>query len=281
MPLRLDKIADLVEYLLNLYPVAVFRRALSPGTMSMSFVPSSGPGGQGLWGPVVPYYYHLLNESLLHFIPLDVRLLVDVGCAAGVLGQQYKLRNPNCQYIGIERFAPAAEVARGCLDRVLVADVEQFSDEGLDFKGRAECLIYGDVLEHLVDPWRVLRQQVHWLRDGGYVVASVPNVSHMQLILSLVAGQWNYEEEGLLDRTHLRFFTYQTTQQLFLQAGLSILECRATISPYPDNAQWEQLLAPVAQKLGRDMSQFRLESSVLQYLVLAVKRSAAPPARTT
>lgn len=240
----------------------------------MNSAQDTGTGGQGASGQADPNYYRELNLGLLELMPLGVQLLVEVGCAEGGLGERYKQRNSQCRYIGIERFAPAAEVARTRLDRVLVADVEQLPDEGLDFKGQVDCLVYSDVLEHLVDPWRVLRQHSGWLREGGYLVASIPNVGHLQVILGLVAGQWEYAAEGLLDRTHLRYFTYQSLPQLLAQAGLAIVECRANINPYPSNSEWEQLFAPVVRALGRDMEQFRFEASVFQYLVLAVKPRA-------
>ena len=70
-----------------------------------------------------------------------------------------------------------------------------------------DCLVFGDVLEHLVDPWAVLARLARLVCDGGQILACIPNVQHYSVIVSLLRGKWDYQDEGLLDRTHLRFFT--------------------------------------------------------------------------
>jgi 2-polyprenyl-3-methyl-5-hydroxy-6-metoxy-1,4-benzoquinol methylase len=102
------------------------------------------------------------------------------------------------------------------MDQVVVGDAENIEAADLGIEpGTVDCLVYGDVLEHMVDPWSLLRRQAAWLRPQGMVLACIPNVQHWSMFMRLLHGNWRYEEEGLLDRTHLRFFTLESISQLF------------------------------------------------------------------
>ncbi len=121
---------------------------------------------------------------------------------------------------GVELVAEAAEAARRHLDQVVTADVEA---DGLPFSpGSFDAVIFADVLEHLIDPWRVLREAAELLVPGGCVIASVPNVQNGDVIWRLLRGRWEYRERGILDRGHLRFFTLHGIRDLFVQAGLTV-----------------------------------------------------------
>src|SRR5204863_1150032 len=108
-----------------------------------------------------------------------------------------------------------------------------------------DCLVCGDVLEHMADPWGVLARLSRWVRDGGQVLACIPNVQHYSVLVDLLRGRWEYREEGLLDRTHLRFFTFAGVQDLFTRAGLHVFE----VVPrwWPDAAfdRFQQVMTPV------------------------------------
>ena len=163
-------------------------------------------------------YYRRDRPDLLALVPPHARRILDVGCGEGALGAKLKAAL-RAEVHGIELHAPAAAAARRVLDSVTEGDATHVR---LPFpEGAFDCLVFGDVLEHLVDPWTALRSTVKLLRRGGTVVASVPNLRHLGVTLPLLfAGRFEYEDEGILDRTHLRFFTRRSFVELLASAGL-------------------------------------------------------------
>ena len=85
-----------------------------------------------------------------------------------------------------------------------------------------DCVIFGDVLEHLFDPWAVIEKVKPYIKENGVILASIPNVAHISVLAPLLAGNWTYTEYGLLDKTHIRFFTFNEMLRMFLKAGYSI-----------------------------------------------------------
>ncbi len=88
----------------------------------------------------------------------------------------------------------------------------------------ASTAYYADILEHLRDPWRLLASQRELLAPGGHVVVSLPNVRHYPVVLGLLRGRWRYQDEGVLDRSHLRFFTRDSARELVSGAGYRMVE---------------------------------------------------------
>ena len=169
-------------------------------------------------------YFGIPRREMLEFIPTGVSSVLEIGCGAGAFGALVK-QQLGCRYTGVELMSQAAELARARLDEVIVANIEQtplpFPQENFD------CLVCNDVLEHLIDPWTALRTLTGFLRPGGYVVISLPNVRFSEVVKNLVVRKrWEYEQEGVLDRTHLRFFTESSMRTLFESAGLEILQLR-------------------------------------------------------
>jgi len=164
-----------------------------------------------------PSYYDDPRWELLSLVPSRARKLLDVGCGSGWLGRKVKATRP-CHVVGIESHHDSAEAARKVLDEVYCADVETFHPP---FHGKVfDGIVFGDILEHLRDPWEVLKKFTGYLRDDGVFILSIPNVRHYTTVLSLAKGRWEYMEEGLLDRTHLRFFTRSGIEDLLAQSGL-------------------------------------------------------------
>lgn len=162
--------------------------------------------------------------------------VLDLGCAEGDLARA--LREQGCRVSGVELDAAAAEKARPDLEECLVADLQTLDLAAAFPESRFDVLVFGDVLEHLVDPLALLRQAKHVLAPGGYVVISIPNIAHGSIRLSLLAGEFRYRTLGLLDETHVRFFTRETLYRLLIDAGLAPADVRGTTaSPFATELQ--------------------------------------------
>lgn len=146
--------------------------------------------------------------------------VLEVGPATGHITDVLAQRG--CRVTCIERDPAAAELAGRFCERMVVANVEELDLASMLGDERFDVVLFGDVLEHLVDPGAVLAKVASVLAPGGYVVASVPNVAHGSVRLALLSGEFRYSDRGLLDCTHLRFFTRETLADLFREAGYAI-----------------------------------------------------------
>lgn len=167
-------------------------------------------------------YYGSEREDIIAVIPDDARRILDVGCGFGLMGKAIKKINGAVEVVGLEAEEKAAETARKNIDKVIAGDVE---DIKMPFAaGYFDCLVYGEVLEHLKDPWRILREHAPYLKKGGCCIVSFPNVSHYSIIEGLLRDEWNYRDSGILDGTHLRFFTIGGMRNMLSGAGYVIEE---------------------------------------------------------
>jgi len=162
------------------------------------------------------------RPDIQKLIPSNAEFILDIGCSTGVLGSDIK-KMTGARVYGIEISEEMANLAKERIDKVFVGDVESVIKSNELLACKFDVIIFADILEHLVDPWKVLRLAVSRLNDNGVIVASIPNVRHLSTIFSLVfKGYWPYRERGLHDRTHLRFFTKRNTIELFKYADLKI-----------------------------------------------------------
>ncbi len=166
-------------------------------------------------------YYGNLGDDLIKLVPEDAKRVLDVGCGHGLVGKRLK-DTRGIEVIGIEVNPAAAEEAKKILDRVYTLDIETTKpDLGREY---FDCIILGDVLEHLINPWQIIKDMKEFLAPGGHVIISLPNISHWLIIRGLLIGKWVYQREGTLDITHLRFFTFESASKMLEDAGLTI-EC--------------------------------------------------------
>jgi capsular polysaccharide biosynthesis protein/SAM-dependent methyltransferase len=225
------------------------------------------------------------NVDLLLRIPADARTILDVGCGTGALGAAYRAVNSGARLLGIERDPDMAAIARQRLDAVACVDVQQNPlpfelPEGID------CLIYGDVLQQLRAPWAVLRRQLEALNPGGSVLVCVANAEHWSLVARLFRGGWHYERAGLLDVSHLRWFSLRTVMRELVDAGLTVEEVHPRIFAPEQAQQFVQILAPGLRRLGIEPGGYLPRAMPLQYVVRARRAgfettaaSAAEPAK--
>ncbi|MEW6365110.1 MAG: class I SAM-dependent methyltransferase [Acidobacteriota bacterium] len=168
------------------------------------------------------------NQRILEMVP-DGSCVLDVGCATGYLAAELKRRD--CRVLGIDVSAEAAgDAARYC-ERVWNADIDTI--ESLDCARVFDYIIFADVLEHTVRPDDNVRKFFPYLRDGGRILCSIPNIANWKIRLSLLAGRFEYEQVGILDESHLRFFTKRTAQQMFRRLGLRTRRMTVTPSVLP------------------------------------------------
>jgi 2-polyprenyl-3-methyl-5-hydroxy-6-metoxy-1,4-benzoquinol methylase len=172
-----------------------------------------------------PYSSHDWIVKILSREKRPLRIL-DVGTATGYLGML--LSGQGHRVVGVESDAEAAAEARPYYDQLSVADLEQFE---FPERGKFDWVLFADVLEHLRDPAKVLARAASCLNPTGKVLISVPNVAHFAIRFSLLAGRFDYAERGILDRTHLRFFTLRSLEEMVERAGYRIREVEATPLP--------------------------------------------------
>jgi len=162
-------------------------------------------------------YYSNDRHEMSGFIPHTASRVLDVGCGAGNFGKYLK-KYRNLEVWGVEYSNEAARFAANKLDKVINADI----NEAISALPRNyfDCIVFNDVLEHLVDPYTVLVNTKQLLSKNGVVVASIPNVRHIGVLRELLfLKDWKYKDSGVLDRTHLRFFTKRSIIRMFADAG--------------------------------------------------------------
>lgn len=167
------------------------------------------------------FYYDHARSEMLKFIPLDATIVLDVGCASGNFGQLIK-EKINCIVWGIEPDPTVAKRALEKLDKVYT----NLFDDTINFGGQKfDCIIFNDVLEHLVDPYSVLQLCKKHLTKNGVIVSSIPNFRFQYTFRKILFQKdWMYENAGVLDKTHLRFFTSKSIIRMFQDEGYTIVE---------------------------------------------------------
>ena len=181
-----------------------------------------------LHDPGASYYQHTRLE-LVSMLEKTPETALEIGCGSGNTLQYLKQQGTH-QTFGIELNGAVAQDAVKHVDHVAEGDIESLQ---WPFPGQMfDCIIIGDVLEHLRDPWGLVATLSSSLNSRGEVVASLPNVRFYGVSIPLlIGGRWTYTEQGVLDRTHLRFFTKRTATELFSSAGLEISRVASIYGP--------------------------------------------------
>ena len=146
--------------------------------------------------------------------------VLEAGCACGGNLMYLEQVSPGAELYGIELDSNTAKIA-SCFGQIFNLDLERFSKP--EWTKKFDAIIMGDILEHLVDPWKTVRNMYEITKSGGRIIISVPNIMHVSIFYGLLQGSWTYEDQGILDRTHLRFFTKREAVQLLEQAGYKVI----------------------------------------------------------
>jgi 2-polyprenyl-3-methyl-5-hydroxy-6-metoxy-1,4-benzoquinol methylase len=210
------------------------------------------------------------NPDLLEIMPDNLAKIVEAGCSSGALAQAYKEKNSACHYVGIEVDPEYAAQSQRYCDRVLTANIDQLDDAVLGELSNIDCWVFGDVLEHLVDPWAVLTKVKKTLSEDGCIVACIPNMQHWSIQVKLLLGTLRYESTGLLDRTHLRWFTRVTIVELFESAGLQIVDGWPRAANVESEGKMLEVVKAAAVALGADPKQAVDDAIPFQYVVKAI-----------
>jgi SAM-dependent methyltransferase len=212
----------------------------------------------------------VVNHDLLGLMPPTARRVVEVGCMHGALANAFRAVNPAVHYTGIDIDPDYAAVAAQTCEVALGGDIELFDQPRFDALFPSDCWVFGDCLEHLRDPWRVVRQIRERIDADGCLVTCIPNAQHWSVQMRLATGLFRYEDSGLLDRTHVRWFTRVTMIEMFQQAGWRVDAGFSRRIPQPAPPALMDGVRAIARAGGADPDQAADDATVFQYLFRVV-----------
>lgn len=213
-------------------------------------------------------YFSNSRPEVQQFVSPSSKKILDVGCAAGFLGHALKIKN-NAEVWGVEINKDAAEKALHKIDRVVVKPIEDAINDLPD--SYFDTIICADVLEHLPDPESVLNRLKDKLTLKGEIIISLPNIMHYSVILSLLDGNFEYAEAGILDKTHLRFFTKRSIDKMLERCGLrEVVFYKVLLT---EQVEYPQKFLTALNEIGINEKRFDEESKVFQYIYKVVKNT--------
>ncbi|WP_157269899.1 class I SAM-dependent methyltransferase [Azohydromonas aeria] len=166
--------------------------------------------------------HHVVNQELLALIPDGAQRVVEIGCMLGAMAQAWRGAHPRAEYVGVDIDPDYARAAAEHCTQAFAGDVERLEPAVFDSLFPSDCWIFGDCLEHLRDPWTLLRRIRERIDPQGCLLTCIPNAQHWSVQWRLASGQFRYEDNGLMDRTHIRWFTRITMLEMFAAAGWKV-----------------------------------------------------------
>ncbi len=212
------------------------------------------------------------RNDLMQFITVAPQRVLEIGCGRGATGAALKEKFHGVEYTGLESEEAIAQIAQTRLDKVITADIEkvELHECGLS-EEYFDLVICGDVLEHLYDPWKTLSYLNDFLKPEGTLLLSIPNVQNISNIINLLNGHWSYTENGILDATHIRFFTLKEVVKMLSGTGYKLTQCKGSLDPRLQSDTWPK---------NFDFGNFEIKNltqreafyfSTFQYLIAARK----------
>ncbi|HHW03154.1 MAG TPA: glycosyltransferase [Thermoanaerobacterales bacterium] len=216
-------------------------------------------------------YYRNYNSIIMTKIPIRTNRVLDIECGLGALGLELRNLNKDIEVHGIEKNENVAKIASKILDKVYIGDAEQIVNE-LE-ENYYDVVALGDVLEHMHNPWEFIKKIKRLLSKNGIIVTSIPNINNISIIKGLLSGKWEYADAGLLDRTHIRFFTYNSIKKMFDDAGYYIKDVTKLVSGIESSRDNTFLyyLDNIAKILGYSYN-YKNEGDAYQYVIVAAKK---------
>jgi len=172
---------------------------------------------------------------------------LDVGCGTGSVGHEIRKMYPKCAMWGSELDSVAAHTARQYYDEILEGNIENTDFTKIPSIKTFDLVCLFDVLEHLINPWIFLKKLQSIISSDAHVLVSIPNVRNIFLICDAINGYWKYQNWGLLDFTHLRFFADYDARKMFYQTGYRVIEHRENIIGHGKSifAEYNRTMFPV------------------------------------
>lgn len=168
--------------------------------------------------------YKAINYPVFYRIPKTTKTILDVGCGTGQLGKVIK-ENIDCRIVGVTYSESEALIAEKYLDKVLVNDLNHFDNSSI---GEFDCIICSHILEHINYPENLLRSLQNNMNNSSIMIVALPNVLHLRQRLEFLKGNFKYTDGGIMDRTHFRFFDWQTSRELLENSGYEIINSEGT-----------------------------------------------------
>ena len=220
------------------------------------------------WGFEINYSCNVRTELLQFVQPKQASpSVLEVGCACGGNFMLLREKFPDITCCGIELDDRSAAVAN-CFGQIFNMDVETLDMP--EWENQFDAVILGDVLEHLYDPWQTVRHMYRVTRPGGRIIVSVPNITHISIFDMMLSGQWKYAAAGILDHTHLRFFTQATAKEMVESAGYRVVTL-ASVSVIEGEEQ-ERLKEILRPLLRADAPSYQLDA--YQWVIVGEKAEA-------
>jgi O-antigen biosynthesis protein len=215
-----------------------------------------------------PAYYGYARPEVVALVPPSATKILDIGCAAGALGAGLKARAP-CEVWGIEMQPSAAAAARDRLDHVIEGDAlsaeAELADQAFD------AVIMADVLEHVADTEGMLALARRILVPDGKLILSLPNVRHWSVLQMLLGGEWRYFDSGIMDRTHLKFFTMRSAVRTLKDSGFMVEHAAGTNVTSPPPEGFIEGLQKVMAENSMDAGNLATEAALYQLLFVCGK----------
>lgn len=210
--------------------------------------------------------HSVVNHDLLALIPRGSRRIVEVGCMHGALAQAYRKECPDVRFVGIDIDPDYARAAQVHCTETLAANIETLPADQFARLFPSDCWIFGDCLEHLRDPWRVLARLRAAIDPDGCVLVCIPNAQHWSVQWRLLSGNFRYEDNGLMDRTHIRWFTRVTLIEMFTAAGWAVETGLSRTLNAPQQQEALNAIRAFAGAMGLDAETAARDATPYQYI---------------